>query len=240
MTLYDLQQRKSVAEIRPATVGDVMRPSPTLPTLAPVSSEDMSRPLMMPPPRGTHGKRASTPGALSTASDVLAPLKMASLPTCAVAARLSGGWVLPPRAPKPEPLVVGALFPSRKPLTRSESDLVRRSRHLIRHGQRHVFGQYSAGAGPRPVARLGPAKTGQELPLQMHHPRSSLPGHYGYSLVSAAHTCTRVHGHGPAHMCMHACMVTRAPRRREYSPLTTAAPSRVPRSTRARASPAST
>ena len=46
------------------------------------------------------------------------------------------------------------------------------------------------GGGPRDVCRLGPVATGLEFGRECHHPRSSLPSYYGYSL----HTSKSVTG----------------------------------------------
>ena len=107
------------------------------------------------------------------------------LPTSLAAARVQGGWLLPHHSPPPIPVQVA----TRRPISNAEYELVRRSRRLVRQ-QRNCFSHNSNAAGPRRVCRLGPAMTGLELAKDQHHPRSSLPHYYGYSL----HTSKSVTG----------------------------------------------
>ena len=87
--------------------------------------------------------------------------------------------------PAAMPPCVATRVPTRQPLSRSEKDLLRRSRRTLRE-QRSVSGLgCETAAGPRRVCRLGPAATGMEHPMLAHHPRSSLPSFYGYSLHSS-------------------------------------------------------
>ena len=97
------------------------------------------------------------------------------LPTSSAGARISGGWM----GPHTEILKATHYYPdgpTRRPATREERHLVRRVRRELRQQRA------DNAAGPRPVPRLTPIRTGVEFPAALHFPRSSLPEHYGHSL----------------------------------------------------------